>query len=221
MTTQPTCATCGQTFTVPDEQAQRFPGWTPKDCPACFRKAKGPSASSRAHKTRGKFAPNPNPEADLTTAQVLVRYHDGPSTGIFTDGACTGNPGPGGWGAVHVVDGDIVDQRHGQDPQTTNNRMEFRALIEALKMAPPGQPIDIYSDSKLVVDTITKWAAGWEKRGWRRKSGPVLNLDLVQEAFALAQASPHVRIRWLRGHDGSRWNEYADALATAFRRDAL
>lgn len=218
MTAQPTCDTCGKTFVVPDEQAQRFPGWVPKTCPACFRKSKAPRQSRSGGKSRERSGPAAALEADLTTAQVLARYHQGPTTGIFTDGACTGNPGPGGWGAVHVVDGEIVDERRGEDPDTTNNRMEFRALIEAFKMAPPGRPIDIYSDSQLVINTITKWAAGWEKRGWRRKSGPVLNLDLVQEACALAQANPSARLLWIRGHDGSRWNEYADALATAFRR---
>ncbi|PZC42736.1 MAG: Ribonuclease HI [Chloroflexi bacterium] len=221
MPTQPTCDTCGDPFAVPDAQAQRFPGWTPKQCPACFRKkspAKSRSKSSRPGKPRTGSA---SLEADLTTAEVLARYTDGPTTGLFTDGACTGNPGPGGWGAVYVLDGEVIEQRHGHDPDTTNNRMELQAVIEAIHMAPSGRPLTLYSDSQLVVNTLTQWAAAWEKRGWRRKQGPVENLDLVQPAYALARANPDIAITWLRGHSGSRWNEYADALATAFRRPTL
>ena len=103
----------------------------------------------------------------LTTAQVLERYSGGPQSGVFTDGSCIGNPGPGGWGAVRVQDGAVVERRHGADAHTTNNRMELTALIEGLSMLAPDEPADLYSDSRLVVDTVTKWAAGWERRGWR------------------------------------------------------
>ncbi len=157
----------------------------------------------------------------LTTAQVLERFDGGPRSGIFTDGSCSGNPGPGGWGTVRVEDGEIVEQRHGFDPSTTNNRMEFEAMIAGLEFIAPGEAAELYSDSKLVVDTLTKWAVGWAKRGWRRSTGPVKNLDLVQRAYALAQERPEARIRWIRAHDGSRWNEYADALATAYLRDEV
>ncbi|MEE8421392.1 MAG: ribonuclease H [Dehalococcoidia bacterium] len=156
-----------------------------------------------------------------TTADVLASHHSGPSSGVFTDGSSSGNPGPGGWGAVYVRDGEIVEQRYGADPQTTNNRMELRAMIEGLSMAPPGEAVEVYSDSQLVVNTITQWAAGWKKRGWRRKQGAVANLELVQRAYALANERPQARIRWIRAHDGARWNEYADALATAYLRDEL
>ena len=209
--TQPlTCQRCGDAFRLSQVRQDRFPGWQPKLCPRCH-------ASTGNKKRRASAAA----EENLTTAQVLDRYQDGPASGVFTDGACTGNPGPGGWGAVYALNGKIVEQRHGHDPDTTNNRMELTAVIEGLEMAPPTEPTDIYSDSQLVVNTLTKWAAGWERRGWRRKSGPVLNLELVQEAYALAVARPQAHIRWIRGHDGSRWNEYADALATAYRRDVL
>ena len=157
----------------------------------------------------------------LTTAQVLERYSGGPQSGVFTDGSCIGNPGPGGWGAVRVQDGAVVERRHGADAHTTNNRMELTALIEGLSMLAPDEPADLYSDSRLVVDTVTKWAAGWERRGWRRKDGEVKNLELVQRAYALAQERPHARIHWIRAHDGSLWNEYADSLATAFQREEL
>ena len=217
----PTCDTCGDAFTVPNAQAQRFPGWTPKQCPACFRKSKPPGKARPGGKSRARPSPAAGLEDDLTTAQVLARYNAGPASGLFTDGACTGNPGPGGWGAVYVLNGEVVQQRHGHAPHTTNNRMELQAVIEAFQIAPAGRPCTLYSDSQLVVNTLTKWAAGWEKRGWRRKQGPVENLDLVQQAYALSQANPGVAIRWVRGHDGSRWNEYADALATGYRRATL
>ena len=99
--------------------------------------------------------------------------------------------------------------------------MELTAIIEGLSMLSAQDAVDVYSDSRLVVDTLTKWAAGWEARGWRRKGGEVKNLELVQRAYALAGERPHARIRWIRAHDGSRWNEYADALATAYLRDEL
>ncbi len=157
----------------------------------------------------------------LTTDEVLERFVDGPQTGIFTDGSCSGNPGPGGWGTVKVDDGAVIEEHHRFDPKTTNNRMEFEAMICGLELLAPDEAADIYTDSKLVVDTLTKWASGWEKRGWRRSTGPVKNLDLVQRAYALVQERPRVRIRWIRAHDGSLWNEYADALATAYLRDEV
>jgi len=159
------------------------------------------------------------PERSLSTAEVLARYDAGPASGIFTDGSCSGNPGPGGWGVVYVRDGEIVAQRRGAEASTTNNRMELTAMIEGLSLLSHDDAVDVYSDSRLVVDTLTQWAAGWERNGWRRKGGEVKNLELVKRAYALARARPRARIRWIRAHGGSRWNEYADALATAYLRD--
>lgn len=88
-------------------------------------------------------------------------------------------------------------------------------------MLTPADEVTLYSDSQLVVNTLTKWAAAWEARGWRRREGEVKNLDLVQEAYALLRERPHVRIQWVRAHDGTRWNEYADSLATAYLRDEV
>jgi ribonuclease HI len=150
---------------------------------------------------------------------VLAAHTRGPDTGIFTDGSCQGNPGPGGWGAVRVDRGAIVAQEHGYDPSTTNNRMELLAMIAGLRMATPDESVDVYSDSQLVVNTLTKWAKSWRKNGWKRKDGEVKNLDLVQQAFALHEERPNARVQWIRAHDGSRWNEYADALSTAHLRD--
>jgi ribonuclease HI len=155
----------------------------------------------------------------LTPQQVLQRHHGGPRTGVFTDGSCEGNPGRGGWGFVWVEDDRIRAEQHGYDPDTTNNRMELRALIEAYRALSDDTRVDVYSDSQLCVNTVNEWAKGWEARGWRRKGGPIKNLELVQELYALAQARPDVTLRWIRAHDGSRWNEYVDALATTYVRE--
>jgi ribonuclease HI len=154
----------------------------------------------------------------LTPEEVLARYQAGPKTGVFTDGSCEGNPGPGGWGVVWVEDDRVLAEKHGRDPATTNNRMELRALITAFQMLPADAQVTVHSDSELCVKTLNEWAAGWEKRGWRRKSGPIANLELVQELWALRNARPGVRVQWIRAHDGSRWNEYADALANSYLR---
>jgi ribonuclease HI len=154
----------------------------------------------------------------LSPEEVLARYTSGPSTGVFTDGSCEGNPGPGGWGVVWVEEGKLRAERSGHDPATTNNRMELRALIEAFTLLPADAEITIYSDSELCVKTLNEWAAAWERRGWRRKSGAIANLELVQKLWALKQAHPKVLVKWIRAHDGSRWNEYADALANAYMR---
>jgi ribonuclease HI len=140
---------------------------------------------------------------------------------VFTDGSCSGNPGPGGWGAVRVEAGRILSERHGEERQTTNNRMELTAMIAGLQMVEPHEIVNVYTDSNLVVQTLTQWAAGWERRGWKRSTGEVKNLDLVKEAYALAKERPGARIQWIRAHDGSRWNEYADALSTAYLRTVV
>ena len=160
----------------------------------------------------------PRSEMVLTPAEVLERYHDGPRTGVFTDGSCEGNPGPGGWGMVWVEDDRVIAERHGHDPATTNNRMELQALITAFELLPEDSEVTVYSDSDLCVKTVNEWAAGWERRGWKRKTGPIANLELVKRLYALSRAHPKVKLRWIRAHDGSRWNEYADALATSYLR---
>jgi ribonuclease HI len=155
----------------------------------------------------------------LTPEEVLARYTSGPRTGVFTDGSCDPNPGPGGWGYVWVEDGQILGEQHGHEPDTTNNRMELTALIEAFEALPGDGAFTVYSDSQLCVNTINEWAAGWEKRGWKRKTGPIKNLDLVKRLYALSLAKPHIELKWIRAHDGSRWNEYADALASTYQRE--
>ena len=155
----------------------------------------------------------------LTPEEVLARYDAGPKEGVFTDGSCEGNPGPGGWGVVWVEGDRVRAEQSGRDPATTNNRMELHALIAAYEMLPADAEVTVYSDSQLCVKTVNEWAAGWERRGWRRKSGPIANLELVKRLFALAKAHPKAKLTWIRAHDGSKWNEYADALANAYMRE--
>ena len=157
-------------------------------------------------------------QEQLTPDEVLAKYTGGPQDGVFTDGSCEPNPGPGGWGWVWVEAGEIVGQGNGRDPDTTNNRMELMALIEAYEALPADAAVTVYSDSQLCVNTINEWAAGWEKRGWKRKSGEIKNLDLVKRLYALAGARPTVKLSWIKAHDGSKWNEYADALASEYQR---
>jgi ribonuclease HI len=160
-------------------------------------------------------------ESMLTLSQVLERYSAGPTEGLFADGSARPNPGPGGWGVVAVYGDAMVGQRFGKEPATTNNRMELRALIEAYGMLEEDAQTVIYSDSQICVNTVNQWAAAWQRRGWKRKGGPIKNLELVQKLYALAQAHPKVELRWIRAHQGNRWNEYADALATAWARSEL
>ncbi|MGD9934752.1 MAG: ribonuclease H [Dehalococcoidia bacterium] len=219
-----TCTNCGDAFTVSATVRAKYPNWTPSTCMKC----RGTRVSGSPAAQRPKAAAKPRrpggtvtKELNLPVAEILERFTEGPDTGVFTDGSCAGNPGPGGWGAVWVEGGKIIAEKHGSDPATTNNRMELMAMIAGLEMLEPEDEITVYSDSQLVVNTLTKWAAGWEKRGWERKEGPVKNLELVQKAWALAKQRPKARIEWVRAHDGTRWNEYADALSTAYLREVV
>ena len=124
-------------------------------------------------------------------------------------------------GVVWVEGGEIQDQQHGHDPDTTNNRMELRALIAAFTMLPKDAAAVVLTDSRLCVDTITKWAPDWERRGWKRKAGPIKNLELVQQLLAAYRMHPTCELRWVVAHAGNRWNEYADSLATAWMRTEL
>lgn len=157
-------------------------------------------------------------EENLTVAEVLAKYTAGPVDGVFTDGAADPNPGPGGWGAVYVLGDAVVAERWGHEPHTTNNRMELAALIAGCALVPDGTPAVLYTDSQLCVSTITEWAKTWKARGWKRKGGDIKNLELVQELYAIIQRRPELELRWIAAHAGNRWNEYADALATSYRR---
>ena len=131
---------------------------------------------------------------------------------IFTDGACRGNPGPGGWGALLRYAG-TERELHGGEPHTTNNRMELTAAIRALAALRAPCRIDVYTDSQYVRGGITEWMKNWKKRGWRTADRqPVKNADLWQALDE--QAGRHaVQWHWVRGHSGHPGNERADALA--------
>ncbi|HEY5624102.1 MAG TPA: ribonuclease HI [Gammaproteobacteria bacterium] len=131
---------------------------------------------------------------------------------IFTDGACRGNPGPGGWGVVLSYNG-ARKELFGGEPETTNNRMELTAAIRALEALTQPCAVDIYTDSTYVRDGITQWLDGWRARGWRtanKKS--VKNQDLWQRLVAVSE-SHDVSWHWVRGHAGHVGNERADVLA--------
>ena len=132
---------------------------------------------------------------------------------IFTDGACKGNPGPGGWGAV-LRSGGHEKEIAGSEAATTNNRMEMTAVIMALNALKAPSDVQLYTVSRYVIDGITKWIFGWQKNGWKNsQKKPVLNADLWQ---ALLDAKkPHkVSWHWVKGHDGHPENERADVLAS-------
>lgn len=133
---------------------------------------------------------------------------------IFTDGACSGNPGPGGWGAL-LKHGRHVRELKGGAAETTNNRMEMTAAIEALEALKRPCAVDLYTDSAYLRHGITEWIARWKKNGWRTaQNKPVLNVDLWQRLDA-ARARHTVRWHWVKGHAGHPENERADALARA------
>ena len=226
-----TCDTCGRSFDVRPDVLDRYPGWTPRQCLDCKNSGGGSPPPKLGSTGPDVTPPRPNygkgssirtKGRDLTTSEVLASFTDGPVTGVFTDGASEGNPGPGGWGAVYVVDDEIKDQAHGSEPHTTNNRMELTALIHGLQMLPADSEATVYTDSQLIVNIVSKWADGWKARGWTKKSsGPIANLELVKEAHALYKQRSGVRLEWIKAHNGYRWNEYADALATAYRREVF
>jgi ribonuclease HI len=132
---------------------------------------------------------------------------------IFTDGACKGNPGPGGWGAILRM-GHHERELSGSEAQTTNNRMELSAVIRALQALKEPCHVHLHTDSRYVIDGITKWIYGWQKNGWKTAAKkPVLNAELWQELLA---ATKRHRIEWIwvKGHDGHPENERADKLAS-------
>ncbi len=131
---------------------------------------------------------------------------------IYTDGACRGNPGPGGW-AVLVREGDQVRELCGYDPATTNNRMELMGTIEALASLPESSVVILMTDSMYVKDGITTWIHGWKKNGWRRADkGPVKNIDLWQRLDDLV-GRHQVTWKWVKGHSGHAENDRVDELA--------
>jgi ribonuclease HI len=142
---------------------------------------------------------------------------------VWTDGACRGNPGPGGWAAIVVAPGGGgTAELSGGAAHTTNNRMEYTAALEGLRSLPPGSSVCIVTDSRLMLDSMTKWIAGWKRKGWKTAAGdPVKNQDLVQALEAEIGRHAQVRWHWVRGHETGTehahkvLNDRADQLAVA------
>ncbi len=133
---------------------------------------------------------------------------------IYTDGACSGNPGPGGWGALMRWNGH-EKTFSGGEPDTTNNRMEMTAVINALEALKKPSRVELYSDSKYVLDGMTKWLSGWKARAWKTADKkPVKNQDLWERLDSLIQIHD-INFHWVRGHDGHEENEFVDKLAVA------
>jgi ribonuclease HI len=131
---------------------------------------------------------------------------------IFTDGACSGNPGPGGWGAILRYNG-VEKELSGGEAETTNNRMELSAAIEALNALKTPCKVDLYTDSVYVRDGIGKWIHGWKRNGWKTASKKPVKNDDLWKALDAASARHDVSWHWIKGHAGHPENERADALA--------
>jgi len=143
------------------------------------------------------------------------------SVTIYTDGACEGNPGPGGYGAIIEEDDGETREISGGERRTTNNRMELKAVIQGLASLDEPSRVRIVTDSQYVAKGMTSWIHGWRRKGWKTASGaPVKNRELWEELDA--RARPHrVEWEWVRGHAGHPGNERADALAKEAIREAL
>ncbi len=138
---------------------------------------------------------------------------DLPKVEIWSDGACTGNPGPGGWAAI-LRSGAYEKVISGGEIDTTNNRMEIMAALEALRQLKRASKVTIYTDSTYLMQGATEWMPNWKARGWKRKGGKLLNLELWQ-ALDLELNKHQVSWIWVKGHAGDRMNERADRLAVA------
>lgn len=134
---------------------------------------------------------------------------------IYTDGACSGNPGPGGWGAILSYKG-MEKEISGGEAETTNNRMELTAVIQALALLKEPCVVELYSDSKYVIDALEKgWVYGWQKKGWiKSDKKPALNADLWEQLLALT-ARHQLRYHWVKGHGSNEKNNRCDQMAVA------
>ena len=170
----------------------------------------------------GAFAAGPPPQpaeqplgpADQRQALTSIRAYPSAMTEvvIYTDGACSGNPGPGGWGVVLRWNA-TEKELHGGDPQTTNNRMELMAAIQALEALNRPAKVQLHTDSKYLLDGITRWIKGWQRNGWLTSAKrPVKNADLWRR-LVQAMDGHEVTWLWVKGHAGDEGNERADALA--------
>lgn len=137
---------------------------------------------------------------------------------LWTDGSASPNPGPGGFSVIEVLGDEAKPVVLGRDKDTTNIRMEGSALIAAIKYAGE-EGCEIHSDSEFWINVLTKWAVGWQANGWKKKTGAIKNLDLVQELYEL-YVSHDVKLVWEKGHDGIEFNEMADEWANKARMGA-
>ena len=158
--------------------------------------------------------------------EIPVEAREGEAL-VWTDGACSGNPGPGGWAAIVVNPGGNALELSGSEPHTTNNRMEYTAALEGLRALPPSSRVCIVTDSRLMLDSMTKWIHGWKRRGWKTAGGdPVKNQDLVLALQAEIARHDAVRWHWVKGHEVGEahahkaLNDRADRLAVAAARQA-
>ncbi len=165
-----------------------------------------------ARTPRRRRAPAREQPLEIRPGEVLV----------WTDGACRGNPGPGGWAAIVVHPGADPVELSGSDPATTNNRMEYAAALAGLRALPDASLACIVTDSRLMLDSMTKWIAGWKRKGWKTAGGdPVKNQDLVRALDAEIARHAEVRWHWVRAHEAGAesgykaLNDRADRLAVA------
>ena len=135
---------------------------------------------------------------------------------IYTDGACSGNPGIGGWGAVILIEGKKPLHLHGGSNQTTNNQMELTAAIEVLKYFPRPQEIKLFTDSKYVMNGIESWIINWKKNGWKTSSKKPVKNKILWEELDKQIKKHEIKWNWVKGHAGNHHNEMADILARRF-----
>ncbi|MBQ3433120.1 ribonuclease HI [Candidatus Saccharibacteria bacterium] len=137
---------------------------------------------------------------------------------LWTDGSASPNPGPGGYAVLEVVDGEVRPVALGREAKSSNIRMEGLAMIAAIKYAGEDE-CEIHSDSEFWINVLTKWAPTWQANGWKKKTGPIKNLEIVQELYGLYCKYP-VKLVWVRGHAGTEYNELADEWANKAREGA-
>jgi ribonuclease HI len=191
-----------RTWAECQEQVTGFPG-------AVFR---GFRVLAEAQDFLGDSAARPKPAAAEVVDPVPDSEASPDRVVIYTDGACTGNPGPGGYGVV-LQNGGKRTELSGGFARTTNNRMELRACIAALQVLPRECSATLHTDSRYVASAMTKgWVTGWRSRGWRREDGPVANVDLWKQLLALCDTLD-IAFEWVAGHAGNRENERCDELA--------
>ncbi|MDO9432294.1 MAG: ribonuclease HI [Phenylobacterium sp.] len=143
-----------------------------------------------------------------------------PQVVIYSDGACSGNPGPGGWGAV-MISGEHVRDICGGEPATTNNRMELMAAIQALEALKKPCKVELHTDSTYVMKGISEWIHGWKKRGWLTADKKPVKSDDLWRRLDVARGKHDVTWKWVKGHSGHPLNERADALARRGLKEAL